>query len=57
MRSFKENIVRRVVSFIDPAFQYSPATAVSRKDYDNSGLFLQRPDRYKGDDYFRRNKR
>ena len=49
--SFKESIVRRVVSFIDPSLHYSPSTSVSRKDYDISGLFLQRPDRYKGDDY------
>lgn len=49
--AFKENIVRRVINYIDPSMQYNPEIFVSRKDYDRSGLFLQKPDSYKGDDY------
>jgi hypothetical protein len=49
--AFKENIIRRVIHFIDPVLQYNPAGMINRNDYDASGLFLQSPDRYNGDDY------
>ena len=48
---FKETIISEIIHFIDPSFHYSPYGAISRKDYENSGLFLQNPDRFTGDDY------
>ena len=48
---FKETIVSEIIHFIDPSFHYSPHAAISREDYERSGLFLQNPDRYSGDDY------
>lgn len=49
--SFKENIVRRIINFIEPSLAYDPAACINEKDYENSGLFLQKPERYDGDDY------
>ncbi len=49
--SFKETIVRRVIGFMDPSLQYKPGLCISKADYSNSGLFLESPDRYAGDDY------
>ena len=47
---FKEIIIRRIIRFIDPTFQYSPGCCVSEDDYTGSGLYLERSDRYTGDD-------
>lgn len=49
--SFKENIVRRIINFIDPSLVYDSRASISENDYRNSGLFLQKPERYYGDDY------
>ena len=48
---YKETIVRRIINFIDPSFQYDPGSHISRRDYDSSGLFIEKPERFKGDDY------
>ena len=48
---FKETIISEIICFINPSFRYNPSASVSRGDYDNSGLFLQKPDSYNGDDY------
>lgn len=50
-RNFKGIIVSRVIQFIDPSLKYSPGLSISKEDYMNSGLFVERPDRYTGDDY------
>lgn len=48
---YKETIVRKIINFIDPSFQYDPGSHISRTDYDASGLFIEKPERFKGDDY------
>jgi Ca2+/Na+ antiporter len=49
--AFKENIIQKVIHFIDPDLRYNSKGMINRSDYDASGLFLQSPDRYNGDDY------
>lgn len=49
--SFKETIIRRIINYIDPSFQYNPKACINEDDYGRSGLFLTNYDRYKGDDY------
>ena len=48
---FKEKIVRNIISFIDPSLTYSPGLCINENDYTSSGLFLQKADNYRGDDY------
>ena len=48
---FKKTVIGRIIHFIDPQFQYSPALHVSEKDYLKSGLYLEDPDNFRGDDY------
>ena len=48
---FKENIVHSIINFIDPNMRYNPHGCINRIDYEKSGLFLKRPDKYNGDDY------
>jgi len=48
---FKENIVHSIIKFIDPELHYNPARYVHENDYENSGLYLEHADRYRGDDY------
>ena len=47
---YKEGIVRKVVSVIDPEWQYYPESYISTGEYYQSGIFTKRHDRYKGDD-------
>ena len=49
--AFKENVIGSIIKFIDPELHYDPCGHVTENDYDKSGLYLQRPDRYNGDDY------
>ncbi len=49
--TFKKQIVSRIIAFINPSLRYSPERFISEADYQNSGLYLNSPDRYKGDDY------
>ena len=48
---FKENIVHSIIKFIDPDLHYNHAGCVHKNDYENSGLYLEGVDRYRGDDY------
>lgn len=48
---FKEKIVRKVIHYINPTFQYSPKLCINRDDYYSSGLYLTQWDDYNGDDY------
>ena len=48
---FKDEIVHNIIKFIDPSLHYDPACHVHENDYKRSGLFLEKFDRYKGDDY------
>jgi hypothetical protein len=47
---FKESVVRAVISHGWPEFRYLPDGAVSRAEFDASGLFLQDIDSFKGED-------
>ncbi len=49
--AFKENIIRRIIRYIDPSFRYDPGAFIHENDYKSSGLFLDQTDRYGGDDY------
>src|SRR6188768_406022 len=48
---FKENVVHSIIKFIDPELQYNPVGCVHKNDYENSGLYLEGINRYRGDDY------
>jgi len=48
---FKTQIVSRIIAFINPSLRYSPERFIAEADYKKSGLYLNSPDRYKGDDY------
>ena len=48
--AYKETVVREVFSFFDPSWNYTPSGHISRRDYDLSGIFRNRVDRYSGDD-------
>lgn len=48
--NFKEQIIRRMIGFIDQQLQYSPASCVSLAEFYNTQIFHQRADRYMGDD-------
>ena len=48
--AYKETVVREVFNFFDPGWNYEPSGHVSRQDYDLSGIFRHRVDRYSGED-------
>jgi len=48
---FKENVVHSIIKFIEPDLHYNHAGYVHKNDYENSGLYLEGVDRYRGDDY------
>jgi len=48
--SYKQNIISRIIKFIDPSLYYAPENHISQSDYRKSNLFLQDVDRYSGDD-------
>jgi hypothetical protein len=47
---FKDQVMRRVIQLIDPDLDYQPFGAIAHRDYDESGLFQHRVDRYSGED-------
>ena len=48
---FKEKVVHSIIKFIEPDLHYNHAGYVHKNDYENSGLYLEGVDRYRGDDY------
>ncbi len=52
-KDFKSNVVKKVVELIDPGWNYEPAAAISTLEYDQSGLFPTKWDRFRGDDLIR----
>ena len=48
---FKDEIIHNIIKFIDPSLRYDPAGHIHTNDYKQSGLFLEKFDRYRGDDY------
>jgi hypothetical protein len=49
-RDFKEGVIRRIVNFISPWLEYEPHNFVGADSFVQSRIFLNRVDRYKGDD-------
>ncbi len=50
--SFKEKIIRRIITYIHPGAVYKPTSYISRKEYKASGLFRRRFSYFEGDDYW-----
>ena len=48
---FKNEVVREIVSAIDPSWNYDANQCISSHEYNKSDLFRQSLDRYKGDDF------
>ncbi len=49
-RDFKEQIIRRLIWFLEPGLQYDPKGKVAPEDFLRSELFQTRSNLYKGDD-------
>lgn len=49
-RDFKERIIRRLISFLEPGLQYEPRGKIAQEDFLRSELFPAKPNVYKGDD-------
>ncbi len=47
---FKNEVVRKVVHLINPAYQYNPNKHIEVNDYHKAGLFKRKAERYSGDD-------
>lgn len=47
---FKDKIIRKVLHFINPTFQYFPNRDIGEYAFDQSCLFLQRYDKFSGED-------
>lgn len=48
---FKKKVIEPIIHFISDDLSYSPKNFISQQDFINSRLFLQKIDRYKGDDF------
>ncbi|THB74667.1 MAG: DUF3137 domain-containing protein [Gammaproteobacteria bacterium] len=48
---FKENVLRKIVEYIDPNLVYTPTFCISEGQFQSSGIFRKGIDRYKGDDH------
>ncbi len=49
--SFKEEIIGRLVKFIEPGLEYKKENRIPERLYNKSKLFLRRVDVYEGEDY------
>lgn len=49
--AFKDQIVRKLIGYVDPELRYEPGRCIPEREYKMSGLFQTSPDRYNGDDY------
>lgn len=47
---YKENVIKKIVDFIDPNLNYHATSHISQQEFDQSKIFLKDIDRYKGDD-------
>lgn len=48
---FKQRIIAAIVRFYDPSLTYEPRRCITQARFCESGLFQQRIDRYRGEDY------
>lgn len=49
---FKQKVLPVIVKSINPGLTYNPHNHISKQEFYNSKIFLQKADRYKGEDYF-----
>ncbi|SMO80380.1 Protein of unknown function [Saccharicrinis carchari] len=49
-KQFKNEVVRKVIYLINPAYEYSPDKHINSSDYNKAGIFKQKAERYSGDD-------
>ena len=49
-KKFKENVVKHIVNLINPDWSYDSDGMIPQLDFESSGLFTARIDRYAGDD-------
>ncbi|DAB33034.1 MAG: hypothetical protein PWQ42_221 [Sulfurospirillum sp.] len=49
-RSFKDEVIQKLVSFVSPKLFYSKDSSISRLEYDSSFLFPSSIDKFNGDD-------
>lgn len=47
---FKDNVIEKIIHFIDPTLIYRKNSAIHENEYINSGLFSKAYDRYQGSD-------
>ena len=47
---YKEEVIKEIVHFIDPSLSYNAAGKVAQSEFSGSKIFIQRIERYKGDD-------
>jgi hypothetical protein len=50
VNEFKNKIIRKIISFIDPELNYSPRSCIPKTVFMASKIFKTKPNRYKGDD-------
>lgn len=48
---FKENVLQKIVNYIDPNLSYIPTMCISEGQFMRSGIFRKGIDRYNGDDF------
>jgi hypothetical protein len=51
VKSFKGNIIAKIVKFIDPALEYAHDKGISREMFSRSRIFLQTVDLFSSEDY------
>lgn len=49
-RQFKEQVIRQIIAHVSPKLNYFPSRKMPLAEFRQSKLFLQKPNRYKGDD-------
>ncbi|MFT5861294.1 MAG: hypothetical protein ACI865_003418 [Flavobacteriaceae bacterium] len=47
---YKEDVIKKIVAFVDPNLNYSATSHISSADFERSKIFLSRVDRFNGDD-------
>lgn len=53
VRRFKQDVIARVIRYFDPSLTYAPGEHVSQAQLEDAGMFVQRIDRFDGEDLVR----
>jgi hypothetical protein len=48
---YKQEVIQKIVHFISPDFTYRPNASIRRSDFERSKIFLNKIDKFSGDDY------